>query len=385
MGGIECISPKETPNLLGLRGESFPVLVKDFGGKHVFDELPDESHVKILFGIDCYDSNCIEAVSSGWRGGIHLYGQERILLKDRNGQNSLGPVASASIACYAAFCKVFRFDNAKIELNTGISLWNLGAGKSWYTDENDGPEELNFPRNIWSLGLGHLGQAYLWTLAFMGVKKPAALTFLLQDYDDIGPENIGSQVLTLDEDVCQVKTRPCVRFLEAIGFKTRLIEKPFEKGDSLSDWMKDFTFLLNGVDNIPTRKNLDKTSLGLFLDGATNGKLSLFDSFTMKNVTRIDKSPDDMWRKADDGQEEILHVNLYKRFKKEHQCGVLTNIGISTPFVGLFSSTIVISEMLRSIDKGKVYLIVSLQLRDLDSIIAIEDGEYGIEYFRNAV
>lgn len=385
LGGAQCKFPNNTPNLLGFEDDSFSKLVESFHGKLAADKVPKEMDMKLLFGIECFDDECIEIISSGWRGGINLNGQKRILLNDNAGKISLGAIAASSIACYAAFCKLYKLDDAKIILNTGISLWNLNAGENWFLDENDGPQEGYLPRNVWSLGLGHLGQAYLWAIALMDFKNPKETTFLLQDFDEIGEENLGSQVLSFIDDVEQVKTRPCLRFLESIGFKTRLIEKPLETGDSLSGWMKDFPFLLNGVDNIPTRRGIDNSQVGLFLDGATNGKLSLFDSFTMKNVTRINKRSEELWEATDGEQEKIIHPNLSNRLEKDGKCGVLANYGISTPFIGLFSSTIIVAEMFRAINKGKAYSIVSLQLRDLVSIEAIEDGYYGTEHFRNAV
>lgn len=275
-GSIKCFIPNDTPNLLPFKEKLFSELVIGFGGKVEETGQPKTNEVKILFGKECYDINCIEAISSGWRGGINLIDQDRIQLLNKNNPISLRPVASASIACYAAFCKVYGLESSRIDMNTGLSLWNLNAGKNWFKDTNDGPEQLYYPRNIWSLGLGHLGQAYLWTIALMNIKKSEEITFLLQDDDVIGKENIGSQVLSFNDDVGKLKTRPCMNFLEYLGFKTRLIEKPFEKVDSDSEWMKDFTFLINGVDNITTRRNINKMNLDLYLDGATNGKLSLF-------------------------------------------------------------------------------------------------------------
>ena len=385
LGGVKCKFPIDTPNLLGFGGESFSKVVESFNGKIETSQAPKESDVKLLFGIECFDDHCLEVISSGWRGGINMFDQNRIILNDDSGKNSLGAVAAASIACYTAFCMLYKLEDARIILNTGISLWNLNAGKSWFLEENDGPQEIYLPKKIWTLGLGHLGQAYLWTVAMMDFKNPKETTFLLQDFDEIGDENLGSQILSFDDDVEQVKTRPCMRFLENIGFKTRLIEKPREADDSQSGWVKNFPFLLNGVDNIPTRRGIDNAQIGLFLDGATNGQLSLFDSFTMKNATRIDKSSDELWRLNENDQDDILHPNLTRRLQKEGKCGVLANYGISTPFIGVFSASIVVAEMIRSINKGTAYSIVSLQLRDLGSINAVENGQYGLEFFRNAI
>lgn len=383
LGGVYCLLPINTPNLLKIRSLYLNDLVSKSGGLTAKGK-PKRQEIKILFGIECYDDQCIESVFSGWRGGANFNNQDRIVFSDTDSNISLGPIASASISCYHAFCKVYQINNDGIDLNVGISLWNLNSGKEWYKDENDGPDTLNLPRNIWILGLGHLGQAYLWTLGLMPFNEPKEILFLLQDADIVGPENIGSQVLCSEENTEKPKTRACMIFLENLNFKTQIIEKPFVAGDSEQEWAKAFPFILNGVDNIKTRKSINKASFKLFLDGATNGKFDLFDSFTMKNISAIEKDSDLLWPQESEN-DVIFHKNLYQKYEKTHQCGQLTNIGISTPFVGLFSSTIVVSELLRSLNQGKRYSIVSLQLKDLSSMEAIECGIYNKDLLRFAV
>ena len=383
LGGVSCRLPANTPNLLKLESEYFNDLISKSGGVNT-DKYPSGQVLKILIGIECYDDQCIESVSSGWRGGVNFNNQDRIVFPDSDNKISLGPIASASLACYFAFCKAYQINNDGIDLNIGISLWNINSAKEWFKDKNDGPNIVNLPRNIWALGLGHLGQAYLWTLGLMPFKTPKETLFLLQDADIVEPENIGSQVLCSQQNIGRPKTRACMNFLENLNFKTQIIEKQFLFGDSEQEWMKIYPFLLNGVDNIKTRRSIKKTFLKLFLDGATNGRFDLFDSFTMKNISNIEKEPNVIWP-DDDVNGFIFHKNLYQKYEKIHQCGQLANIGISTPFVGLFGSTIIISELIRSINQGRRYSIISLQLRDLNSIDAIEYGFYNNELLRFAV
>lgn len=384
LGGVKCVLPSDTPNLLPIHSDSLNNLVIRFGGL-ITDEDNRAEDVKVLFGVECFDDNCIEAVGNGWRGGINFYKQERVLLEETRSVVSLGPIVSASLACYYAFCKTFKILDNEIGVNTGISLWNLNSGENWYKNENEGPQELNMPRNIWTLGLGHLGQAYLWTSGLMPFKEPIKSLFLLQDADIIDFENIGSQILCFENNFGKPKTRPCLEFLESLGFKTQIVEKPFIEGDSSQYWMGDFPILLNGVDNIKTRKSISNEQLALFIDGATNGTLALFDSFTMKNIFKIEKNTNELWLEEAIKDEKILHKKLYDKYEKSHKCGQLTNIGISTPFVGLFGATIVISELFRSLNYGKSYSIITLQIRDLSNVTAIENGNYGKELLRFAV
>ena len=133
--------------------------------------------------------------------------------------------------------------------------------------------------------------------------------------------------------------------------------------------------MLNGVDNIETRKSIDPNHFKLFLDGGTNGRLELLDSFTLRNFAVSNRNPEEIW-KTNKNDDKALHRNLFKRIDKENGCGQLINLGISTPFVGLFGGTILISELFRSLNKGIAHSSISIQMRDLDSIRAISNLNY---------
>lgn len=382
--GVYCVLPSQVPNLLKFKAETLnELVVAKFS--EICCECEDNSSledIKILFGKECYDNQCIEIIACGWRGGVNFYENERISFSDDKSL-PLGPILASSIAIYYAFCKIYKMRET-IDVNVGISLWSLNAGVNWYHDESDGPNHPNMPRTIWNLGLGHLGQAYIWTLASFKFESSSKIKFLLQDSDIVDLENLGSQVLCQYKDIGKYKTRPCLQFIEEMGFEAQIIEKRFELKDDEQDWMRDYPLLLNGVDNVKTRKSISNKYLKLYLDGATNGSSELFDSFTMNNVYSRGKSLDEIWT-DNEAKSDILHKNLYDRYEKTEKCGFLSNIGISTPFVGLFSSAIIVSELLRSLNGGEKHSIVSLQMRDLDGIEAIKEGFYDKELLRDAL
>ena len=373
--------PDGIPNLLSFEEKSFNKLVENYGGTK---KLPQQNNIKILFGLECFDPNCIEAISDGWMGGVNFYNQKRIVLNDSRSKLSLGAVLGSSIATFYAFCKYFELIDNIQQMNTGLSLWNLNAGLNWHKDINQGPEIVNLPKNIWILGLGHLGQAYLWTIGLMPYKNPAECVFLLQDADIVGIENIGSQVLCSKKHIGRPKARVCADFLENIKFKTQIIEKPYIEGDSKQFWMENFPFLLNGVDNIEARKGISNENIRFYLDGATNGMFSLFDSFTMKNVFHISENMEDIWKQTDT-ENHILNKNLYDRYEKENGCGIIGNLGISTPFVGMFGSAIITSELVKAMNGGIRNTIFSAQMRDLTNFSVVEDGYYDNQFLRWAI
>lgn len=378
MKGINCIIDKDIPNLLPVKANTFNELVERYGGKIEMNS-PGGTDLKLIFGLPAIDGNSVEVICNGWQAGINFFGDRQIKLSTSDTKVALGGIAAAALGLFYMFNHKFRIIDNLPELSNGISLWDLGRNEKWHEPENSGPNEIKFPKQVWCVGLGHLGQAYLWTLGLMHKNK---CLVALQDDDTIDEENLGSQVLCYKDDIGLPKARICSDFLTSIGFHTQILEKPFIKEDQYHDWSAPYKILLNGVDNVKTRRIIDPGRYKISLDGGTNGKLELFDSFTMKNLGLQEKPPTEIWR--ENGSNEILHKNLYERTKKEHGCGQLVNIGISTPFVGLFSAAMIVSELLRSLNKGKAYSSVSLQMRDLFSIRAVNKSPYDKRLFHLA-
>ena len=381
LGGIKCYLDRNTPNLLPIKGKRFSDLVELYGGE-LSNERPSLKDSKLVFGMAPPDVNSIEVICSGWQGGVNFYDSRRNEIPASTSNVALGGVIGASLGLFYSFNKQFSIVENLLELPTGISLWDLSAGQDWHDPIYEGPADLNMPKNLWTVGLGHLGQAYLWTLGLM-FDSNRNCQIALQDNDLVDFENIGSQILCKQDDIGFPKARVCSKFLSEIGFSTQIIEKPFLKEDQEQLWSDQYKFLLNGVDNIETRRIIDSSRFKLFLDGGTNGKLELFDSFTFRNFGVMSKSPSELWK--DNGKnQEILHKNLYERIEKEFGCGNLINKGISTPFVGLFGATILISELLRSLNKGLSYSSISVQMRDLESIRFISKSHYDTRLYNLA-
>jgi hypothetical protein len=62
---------------------------------------------------------------------------------------------------------------------SGLSLWNPGA--DWLVADQTEPKIELFPNALWLIGLGNLGQAYLWILGALPYPVADALTLVLQD------------------------------------------------------------------------------------------------------------------------------------------------------------------------------------------------------------
>ncbi|MDN5215576.1 ThiF family adenylyltransferase [Fulvivirgaceae bacterium BMA12] len=372
LGGVYCSLPEDVPNLLQINAGSFNELATLYGGLPG-DLLDYIGNFEILFGLPAVRKNSLEVVMNGWQAGVNFYGSKRIKLSPKSNNVTLGGVAAAALGLFHAFDATFQLMDIPHNTSTGFSLWDLNS-EVWHKEKSEGPSKLNLPRQFWSVGLGHLGQAYLWTLALLPFDGRSCLVSL-QDFDIVEEENIGAQVLSTEDHIGLPKARVCSTFLSNLGFKTQIIEKPFLLEDQKAEWSSDYKILLNGVDNISTRTSVLSDRFSLFLDGATNGKLELFDSFTLRNFAKLSKKPEEVWKEKHQS-ENILHRKLFERVENEFGCGQLINKGISTPFVGLFGASLVVAELLRSLNKGLSYSSISGQMRNLEALGAVSKGFY---------
>ena len=78
----------------------------------------------------------------------------------------------------------------------GMSLWNPNPDVDWRVDDPFEPALKYLPNRLWLIGLGHLGQAYLWNLGLLPYADPSALFLVLQDIDDVTTSTHSTSILT---------------------------------------------------------------------------------------------------------------------------------------------------------------------------------------------
>ncbi len=115
--------------------------------------------------IERRDGFCIRTAAAGWRGGI-LPARAEVVSAE-------GPVMplAGMLAAALAINEVYMFLNAGAPAagrrTVGQSLWRRGPDVDWLAFD-DGESVLTYlPSRLWLIGLGHLGQAYLWALALL--------------------------------------------------------------------------------------------------------------------------------------------------------------------------------------------------------------------------
>ena len=140
---------------------------------------------------------------------------------------SLAGVLAAALAIAELF---FSFGEISVEASrrrVALSLWRPDL-------DADEPAALGvpvqfLPGDMWTLGLGHLGNAYLWSIATLPYADPGAVELFLVDFDRVAAENADTGILFASGDVGQYKTRTCAAWLEERGFRTRLVERALDE------------------------------------------------------------------------------------------------------------------------------------------------------------
>lgn len=99
----------------------------------------------------------------------------------------------------------------------GLSLWDQAASADWRSAASDGPRPEALPADFWLIGLGHLGQAVLWTIGLLNFADPSSVRMFLQDDDVVGRSTESTSMLTRSIDAKRSKARVCSEWAERGG------------------------------------------------------------------------------------------------------------------------------------------------------------------------
>ena len=134
----------------------------------------------------------IRTAALGWRGGI-------VPVESHEGSGvSAMPLAAMLAAAFAineAFMYLRAENAAAGHRAVGLSLWSPHSECDWLSSPRDEPGLSLLPSRLWLLGLGHLGQAFLWALGLLPYGNPGDLKLVLQDVDLITPSTESTSIL----------------------------------------------------------------------------------------------------------------------------------------------------------------------------------------------
>lgn len=337
-------------------------VVEELGG--VIASTPVTNQPTITIGEapqDLPKGFCVRLGWDGWCASIAPADQRRSLACRRD--NPIAGVAAAALGVNEAFLYV-RGDLLEAGHRTvGLSLWNPLAVGDWRV--HDGPDLQYLPQALWLVGLGHLGQAYAWTLAMLPYPKARA-HLVLQDFDKAAKSNLSTCMLLSAADLGKRKVRVVAERLERAGFTTALVERRF--GPDHRVLAGEPTTALIGVDNVAARRDLDTANFSSVVEAGLGSGFRDFRNIRTHTFPGP-RQPSRIWT-ADAGAQAGVELNdAYKKLAAERGdlCGMtlLASRAVATPFVGTMAATLVLAEVIRPLHGGGIHAALDLQMKNL--------------------
>jgi hypothetical protein len=352
--------------------------------------------------------NTVAADGDGSHGRALVFGNaaptERALRVTFDGWiATAGPAASVSRLPEREYCSLagilapalaiseLFLEFAEVNIEAGrravaLSLWRPDLPVSDPTSLGIPVQFL--PRDLWTLGLGHLGNAYLWSVATLPYVNPGEVSLFLNDFDKVEDENVETSLLLTKEKIGQYKTRACAEWLENRGFQTRIIERPFD--GNFRRRADEPGLALCGFDSNPARRDLATAEFLRVVESGLGGTPDNFDIVSLHPFPNL-RPAAGLWPDLP-ASEDTKRVKNQERLARENaayariggnECGrfVLAGKSIAVPFVGAAAATLVVAETIRLLHRGPAYTDTKLALATIDGRTARSSGNYQAQDF----
>jgi hypothetical protein len=311
----------------------------------------------------------VRTVVAGWRGGIvpldsdiDLHGGEIM---------PLSAMLAAGLAVNEAFLHASGKMAAAGRRAVGMSLWQPDATTDWLRPQADGPSLRYLPSKLWLIGLGHLGQAYLWGLSLLPYDRGESLALVLQDVDRISPSSESTSVLSNYSDVGVRKTRAMAAWAEARGFNATVVERLFA-----ADFRRqpdEPSVALCGLDNALGRQALDQVGFDLIVEAGLGRGHQDFRRIRLHTLPGR-RGAAELWPIRPAG-ESAQTQPAYSRLRDDgvlDRCGmtVLAGKAVGAPFVGAVAASLALAEVLRLLHGSGVHQVIDIDLLALDQRVA---------------
>lgn len=307
--------------LLGWTFEQALADIVGLGG--LLDAVPGEPAGQVLvFGDAPVGRNGLRVTFDGWIAKVGpASGVPRLAERE---YCSVAGVLGASLAMSELFLSFARVNVEGGRRVLALSLWRPDL-------DADDPAALGvpveyLPKELWVLGLGHLGNAYLWGLATLPYADPRQVEFSLMDFDKIESENAETGLIFRSGDARRYKTRVCSEWLEVRGFGTKLVERQFD--DTFRNHLKEARLALCGFDSNPSRRHLGAAGFLRVVESGLGGTANNFDTISMhtlphpRPVTELwPDPPSEEQAKQRRHQEQVARTNKAYAHLHHDECG----------------------------------------------------------------
>ncbi|HWE99771.1 MAG TPA: hypothetical protein VG248_08250 [Caulobacteraceae bacterium] len=360
LGGVTVQGPLDVPLMLDLPlGGTLEQAVRQLGGRPGAGQ--DDAPKIGIGGARTPRSGAVHLRTCwwDWRGGTAPAYAD---VPPNSAAMPLAPMLAAALAVSEAFFHVRGGAPVAGRRTIGLSLWSPGEHE-WLDPAVGGPPLERLPASLWLIGLGHLGQAYLWALSLLPYARPDELQLVLQDVDEITPSTESTSVLTNASMVGRRKTRTMAQWAENRGFAARILERYFDAGFRRRD--DEPSVALCGLDNALGRRALDKVGFEFIVEAGLGRGHRDFHTLRLHTLP-AQRSADDIWKLGGEG-EDVSDRPGYRKLLADgtlDQCGVtlLAGKAVGAPFVGAAAACLAIAELLRLLHQGPIHQLIDLDL-----------------------
>ena len=309
---------------------------------------------------------CIRTAAAGWRGGIMPI-HSKVEVADGPSMPLAGMLAGA-LAVNEAYLHVSGGAVAGRRM-VGLSLWEPHKDCDWVSERGEEPDIAYLPSALWLIGLGHLGQAYLWALGLLPYREPADVLLVLQDVDVVTDSTESTSILTDCGMVGRKKTRVMAEWAELRGFTTSIHERLFDaRFKRQAD--DEPAVALCGLDNAEGRRALDQVGFDLVVEAGLGRGYRDFRAMRLHTLPGSRRASE-IWRSSPSVDENVKKGPAYQKLLSDgdlDQCGVtlLAGKAVGAPFVGAVAATLALSEILRVLHGGSVHQMIDVDLLSIE-------------------
>ncbi len=296
-------------------------------GASAFEEVPT-----CRIGIGSFETR--DAVPTflpwwdGWIAGVRA----AQTFESGDSQNPLSGVAAGALAVGAAF----ELARGRPQIPADVNLWGMKSAPKF--------GEVFLPNALWIIGLGNLGQAFLWALASLPYEEPSKVSLMLQDDDRVSPENWATSVLVTNEMYGTLKGKIAEKWAEERGFDPRRVDRRLGPLDRRIDG--EPLLAISALDNFEARRNLAAIGFASIVDAGLGRTIDDFDKFAVR-VFDQSRPIDRYFAKQPDAKPSVrLHEAAYERLEQEiGRCGAaeIRGASVAAPYVNAVAATMALS------------------------------------------
>jgi len=330
--------------------------------------------VLIGSGIDEERDWSVRAFWNGWVAGV-VPGRNTVAVGKSD--CALAGAAAGALAVGQAFLAE-QGDHRAGRSMQQLSLWAPELGEQGACSSGPGFNEVYLPTALWLVGLGNLGQAYLWALTLLPYPRPQDVLLFFQDDQEVGKENWGTSVLVQRGRYGVLKTRIAEEWAIMRGFQVRRIDRRLSEQLTRSD--REPGILLAGLDRMPPRRMLGRCGFDYIIDAGLGITAADYRKVRI-NVFDQSGDPAQHFQDVEDQTEqmvkELMQLATYQELARslaDGGCGaaMLAETSVAVPFVSAVAGALAVTQAICIASGQAHHAAIAGDVGDLRSIRATQ-------------